>query len=386
MFSLNFRMRAKEYLEFRKQDFFYFELVEKIIRDLYPLRCDRAKTEEYFNRYLFADAKYKANRHNEVQEGEVEPTIAVEVRNEVRHAIRGDRSFVIAHNIIAEGRNKFYRSELMSLGDTLDEDIKTESRVKEMRVQYREDYPKSKLSDYLLDPHIREFYKERNGELQKKKEWWLAACNKAYELFDEIRVQFNDPFQGKEMVENYNPGDTDLKYTVVGLTCCLLEHYKIESPDEHQEKMNILKGLVQEYYANGCRLYSPGEEIEKLKADLAREKQERAALAEAKNNLENQLAEAIRMAGKGGMTVAETALTFYYLFDEMGVDFSNSDKTKWARFIHAITGKSEQRIRNSLYFDFDQKSTRKNLRSIAGIFSELFPAIKQKILNDMQET
>lgn len=120
--------------------------------------------------------------------------------------------------------------------------------------------------------------------------------------------------------------------------------------------------------------------------DLAREKQERAALAEAKNNLENQLAEAIRMVGKGGMTVAETSLVFYYLFDEMGVDFSNSDKTKWARFIHAITGKSEQRIRNSLYFDFDQKSTRKNLRSIAGIFSELFPAIKQKILNDMQET
>lgn len=88
---------------------------------------------------------------------------------------------------------------------------------------------------------------------------------------------------------------------------------------------------------------------------------------------------------KGGASVLEFSTATYYIFDALGVNFSNSDKTQWARFIHSLTGKSYERIRRSLNFDFESKAMRKNLRKVAAIFSELFPNIEQKILNDLEQ-
>lgn len=53
-------MRAKEYLEIYKKKIYYFQVVKKAIQGLYPLRCNKRKTEEYFNKYLFADARYRS--------------------------------------------------------------------------------------------------------------------------------------------------------------------------------------------------------------------------------------------------------------------------------------------------------------------------------------
>lgn len=51
-------MRAKEYLEMNKKKIQYCELVKKAVNDLYPIRNSKRETEAYFNRYLFADARF----------------------------------------------------------------------------------------------------------------------------------------------------------------------------------------------------------------------------------------------------------------------------------------------------------------------------------------
>lgn len=87
-----------------------------------------------------------------------------------------------------------------------------------------------------------------------------------------------------------------------------------------------------------------------------------------------------------GMTNAELVLVFYYLFDGLGVNFSNSDKTQWARFISQVTGRSFDALRNEMSIDFDSKRTKKSLRVIALLFHELHPEIALKIQNDLEPT
>lgn len=73
---------------------------------------------------------------------------------------------------------------------------------------------------------------------------------------------------------------------------------------------------------------------------------------------------------------------FYYLLRELHIDFTNSDKTAWARLIHFISGHSIENLRKYLNIDFDKKSVQKDLGIVQGALQELFPAVAQKIEND----
>jgi hypothetical protein len=83
-----------------------------------------------------------------------------------------------------------------------------------------------------------------------------------------------------------------------------------------------------------------------------------------------------------GLTLAQQVLLFYYLFNELDVNFSNSFKMQWARFLEKVTGKHIQNIRAELNIDFDSKKTKKNLKIVADLFRELLPKITTKIEND----
>ncbi len=85
------------------------------------------------------------------------------------------------------------------------------------------------------------------------------------------------------------------------------------------------------------------------------------------------------------LTTFQQVLVFYYLFDYLGINFGNSDKSQWIKFIHKFTGKNEQNIKEKLYIDFDTKETKKNLRLIAPLFSALFSKIEEKIKIDSKE-
>lgn len=307
-------MRAKEYLILRRKDLYYYDIVKKAIRELYPLRFDKAATETYFNRYLFADARHRVEESFTSQEGEIDHAIALDVRVEILHVITEDDSFIYAYNIIAEGRNLFCNFGTMQLCAPKEEDIGMLREMEAVYGNHRED--------------------------------WQQA------------------------IEN--------------IVRCLLEHFNLQLTDEQIEKKDELWDLVKEFYLCYCKPYIIRNETDELKAALARKEQEIAMLKESIARLNRQLSVNTPANGKGGMTLRETSLVFYYLFNELGVNFSNSDKTQWARFIHTLTGKSFQRIRESLSIDFDRKSIQKNLRDVAALFSELFPHIENKILNDMK--
>lgn len=81
-------------------------------------------------------------------------------------------------------------------------------------------------------------------------------------------------------------------------------------------------------------------------------------------------------------TTSQLALLFHYLFDYLGVNFGNSDKTAWARLIHWITGRNEDNIRKRLSFDFDSRTVKKDLKVVSGYLRELFPSISRQIEKD----
>ena len=85
---------------------------------------------------------------------------------------------------------------------------------------------------------------------------------------------------------------------------------------------------------------------------------------------------------KIGMTAGQQALFFYYLFNSLGLNFHNSDKSAWVRLIHSVTGKNPDNLRDRLNFRFEDVQTRKDLRYVAGCLKELFPSISSQIDRD----
>ncbi len=84
-------------------------------------------------------------------------------------------------------------------------------------------------------------------------------------------------------------------------------------------------------------------------------------------------------------TTAQQVLFFYYFFNEIKINFSNTDKAQWVRFINTFTGKNAQDIKEKLNFDFSSPKIKKDLSKVAGYISELMPQIAVKIKNDIQE-
>lgn len=377
-------------LEFRKKDMRFFDLVQKVILDLYPLRCERTGTEDYFNRYLFADVRCRVEENFELREGEVNPGDAYFVRLDILHVIEEDDSFTYAYNIISQSRNKYIQSDLLAMRPPKKEDNGTVARIKKLCAEYKEDYPKTLLSDYLLDENNRKFYDRKNDELGRGPEWWLDAFNRAYELFDKMRVQLNKPFQAEKLAMEPFTGDEELRHAVTGIVCSLLKHYCYGLSTRQKIKMSILYRQVRRFYNSRRRPSSAAGENEELQRELDAKnlelKQKDEIIARQDETIKQMREEAEKHnEDEGeGLTVNQLALAFYYLFDALEINFANSDKTQWARFIHQVTGKSYHRIRNALSIDFESKTTRKNLRVVASLFAELFPQIHKKILNDMR--
>ena len=82
------------------------------------------------------------------------------------------------------------------------------------------------------------------------------------------------------------------------------------------------------------------------------------------------------------MTAGQQALFFYYLFNSLGLNFNNSDKSAWVRLIHCVTGKNPDNLKQRLNFKFEDLQTRKDLRYVAGCLKELFPSISSQIDRD----
>lgn len=159
---------------------------------------------------------------------------------------------------------------------------------------------------------------------------------------------------------------------------------KIRSYNEGSKMFHEWLNMVAAI-AKGSRVPTIVREVEMKERMASRilAEQRITVLEEKVKELEERLPKKKKAPDKK-MTTAEIVLVFYYLFDALGVNFSNSYKTEWARFIQRVTGRCYNRIREALTIDFDSDITRKYLRDLSSLFSELFPGIEQKILNDLE--
>jgi hypothetical protein len=82
-----------------------------------------------------------------------------------------------------------------------------------------------------------------------------------------------------------------------------------------------------------------------------------------------------------GLTLAQMILVFYYLFNDLGINFVNTAKMQWVRFLAKVTGCHVQTIRNEINIDFESTKTKRNLKIMADLFRELLPKITIKIEN-----
>ena len=82
-----------------------------------------------------------------------------------------------------------------------------------------------------------------------------------------------------------------------------------------------------------------------------------------------------------GFTLNQMILVFYYLFNELGINFVNTAKMQWVRFLAKVTGCHVQTIRNEINIDFESTKTKRNLKIMADLFRELLPKITIKIEN-----
>jgi hypothetical protein len=486
-------MRTKVYLETNRNDIYYYDFVKKAVDDLYPLRLDRIKTLEYFNNYLYADCRYAALEENSNGEfkdsdfkeipGEVNRYIAYKVRIELLNVISGDDTFIFAHNIITFGENKHFDSHRLNICKPKLECLDVVSKIENLISEYKEDYPKSNLSDYLMLKDNWEFYCDYNSELQKDEEWWLEAFNNAYALFDKIRVKSYVPFSAQYIIKNIYFNDKEFEAIIVAIIKNLIDNYNCSNDDELWKRLKILSVMIEEYnsenylkidkyYQNkiftqnldkvnwlkatkffnyniirkwvfheslildqklniinliekkyykekenhpDILIYDLSEyfqnlrdevnsnlinecdeinsynessfmkEIEALKIDLFQKIIEIEKLYRENEALKDENQKLSNDNSDDGMTVSQLAITFYYIFNELGVNFGNSDKTEWAKLINKITGKSKERIRRALNIEFETKISQKNLRYIANSLHELFPLIEDKIKKDIKE-
>ncbi|OJV90965.1 MAG: hypothetical protein BGO34_22000 [Bacteroidia bacterium 44-10] len=508
-------MRAKEYLEINKKKIYHYDLVKKTVYDLYPLRYDKRQTEAYFNRYLFADARCRSHVlhypekpppaiFNE-RENEIDKTIAHKVRMEILNAISGDDTFIFAYNIIVLGTNEYDDYHRVMTFNLKEENLNTVFYIEHVCKEYKEDYPKTNLADYLLDDNNRAIFNNKRADLMKDEEWWLCTFNKAYEIFDLIRVKASDPFKAQYIIKNIFFNDKVMESTIVAIIKSLIDNYSYDLTGTQKKKFEMLSDNIDGYGNNrflsidkvyldniqdlnldeinwlkATRMFNydiifmwathgafnlqqrlhmvdliekkylierekhpdifiydlaqffvslreqmnmnclndphgqtyseiqterveelkstidrKNEEIEKLKNTIeqlnkllnentARNKQLKTKLRTETQSLKTTIAELTNEANIRGMTMPQQVLAFYYLFNELGISFNNSDKTQWARFINTFTGKNFQNIRTELNIDFESRKTQKNLRVVADLFAELFPRIQQKVINDSQ--
>lgn len=296
-------MKAFCNLEAAKNELHHYDLVCRSMYALLPLRDDRRKTEEYFNRYLFADARLHGVSDGALWEDEVNPALAPAVRLEILKVISVDDSFEMARDIITRSDHRYHEPD---------------------------DY-----NSILHDPPAPEQYSEQD--------WQIKAYNLGMEILNVISVR---------------------------------------------EKVKELVDITLKIGVNGTNKSFPIQELTKLETALLECGKCNTALKEQIAELEGEV-ERLRKELNGEeagevMTVMQLALFAVYLFGEMGLHFDNSEKTEWARLLHRMTGKSEQRIRNALNFDFDNRNVKQNLRIIAAWCSELFPHIAEKMVKDMK--
>ena len=383
-------MRAKEYLEINKERILYFDIVKSAIDALGPLRNKKRETEEYFNRYLFADARYAAQKEEfEVREGEVNKNYAYDVRMYIMNAVSSDESFIFTYNIILMQKNKYFYIASLNFCKLKEINCNTVSEIERVRSLYKEDYPNNNLMCFLHDDDNSLYYEEKQLVLNKDVDWWLSAFNEAYAIFDNMRLLLYEPFDAKRLITEYKNKDKELENTIIEIVKYLVAQYDYDLSDKQKKEIKLLSKLIDAHFSHIKKL-SYVDKITELENVLKEKEEEYQRIIKTKDEVIEANYQKIECLSKDiesknkGLTIPQQNLFYYYMFNELGVNFSNSKKKDWAKIISALNGKNEEYVRKALSINFDDDPTINDMRIVATTIDDLFPRIKEKILNDIE--
>ena len=383
-------MRAKEYLEINKERILYFDIVKSAIDALGPLRNKKRETEEYFNRYLFADARYAAQKEEfEVREGEVNKNYAYDVRMYIMNAVSSDESFIFTYNIILMQKNKYFYIASLNFCKLKEINCNTVSEIERVRSLYKEDYPNNNLMCFLHDDDNSLYYEEKQLVLNKDVDWWLSAFNEAYAIFDNMRLLLYEPFDAKRLITEYKNKDKELENTIIEIVKYLVAQYDYDLSVKQKKEIKLLSKLIDAHFSHIKKL-SYVDKITELENVLKEKEEEYQRIIKTKDEVIEANYQKIECLSKDiesknkGLTIPQQNLFYYYMFNELGVNFSNSKKKDWAKIISALNGKNEEYVRKALSINFDDDPTINDMRIVATTIDDLFPRIKEKILNDIE--
>ena len=166
-------------------------------------------------------------------------------------------------------------------------------------------------------------------------------------------------------------------------------------PMRHKEETGVSVDALFNVASTLCRNRPDSIRVvlDVITTTIAQELGNAVQQAEARSHqLEESLAAAVSAAGttssgpmaarKDMATTSQQSLVFYYLFNVLGINFHNSDKAAWIRFIKWFTGKNQDSIKDHLKFDFESKAIQKDLQIVQAYVRELFPSIGRLIEND----
>ncbi|MDD4777518.1 MAG: hypothetical protein PHV53_04420 [Fermentimonas sp.] len=353
-------MRSKECLENEKPSFYYYDLVKKAVCELYPIRTDKSETVKYFNLYLFADARFNAMKENnngdnsnltfELMDGEVDDVKAYPLRTEILHAIINDESFIYAYNIIVRGDNLYSPNHVLKGNKPKTLYADTPSKINEVIRNYKEDYPKKNLFEYLTDADNNEFYENRARDLKKNDNWWLEAFNLAYEVFDRFRVYSRTTSEALKIIEEINTDDEMLDRVTKEIICYMCENYSFDITKEKQIMLRMLSEMVKNNY-----------EEQEFQVDVVFEDDE-------DENLKS-------------LTCSQQTKGFLFLFDALGVNEGNTKKSELAKLIQLFTGKNLRNIQNRMKIDFNKPKDVSDLKLLSDSLRGVFPDISNRIDN-----
>ncbi len=368
-------MRAKEYIEENQSTIEYLDDINRVINDLLPLRKSKIATDEYYNRILMSDWRYEAFKMNMQDfklndpdgkeqgkpvlvtvENEIPHSIAVDFRNQLFDVIKDDRSFGYLFYQLAVEKNqknaKFHFEPIQCVPDDI--------VIIETINRYKDDYPKKNLDEYLNDNLNYEHYclLTENNIFPENETTLLQYFNTAYEIYDNVRCYKNRLSSAVRYCKQYKFMDDKQKFWILSFVTNLIDVFENENQQLSRcknEIKKIINPIEKELYPQGLN---------------------------SKNAEKDEIEQKTQ---KKVFTTAQQILLFYYLLNEIDINFGNTDKAQWVRFINTFTGKNSQDIKEKLNFNFDDKKTKRDLKIVSAYAEELIPQIAIRIKKDLQE-
>lgn len=361
-------MRAIESLILYKRGIPNYDTVKEVILKLYSLRENQIKTYEYINHHLYADARWRRLTNNfngelvrgdfKEYEGEIDFMKAYCVRSQVLKVVKFDKTFIYAHNILAEGKNEYISTKKVSIADMWEYNSNTASNITYQIRCNREDYPKNDFNSFLEDDDNFAYYEKWEEEINENDDWWLNVYNLAYEAFDKLRIYAFNNNVLSEIVNNISSGDSQTEKTVFEILDYLFDSCKAKCSEKQASRFRVIhrriKNKIKRLHVPTVMVAEPAETIsENIKNDVP------------------------------VMTCPQQTIAFVYILNHFGVSAVDTNHIDIARFVKPFTGRSLDNIRKNVRFDIDDENVRSNMRVAEKAVRRFMPEIADQILRDL---